>query len=231
MYARIRSGEYPLGSDLPTEVQLVAELKASHHTVRHALRLLSDKGLVVRRAGSGSKVIASQENTVFSNSVSSLKHLLRYPPTTYREIVDSGHIEADAEQAALLGCDVGTPWFRMRCLRWDVNVTKPICWSDIYLLPRYASIVKSTDHATTPLWEQVERDYGVRVERASLEFSTVLIDAERARLLQTPPATPAVVITRRYYTRDDDLFELTVSTHPQGNYTYTLEFKREVKLR
>src|SRR5690606_4125395 len=101
------------------EAQLVAELQASNHTVRHALRLLTEKGLIVRRAGSGSRVIATHEHTVFSHSVGNLKQLLRYPKSTYRQILDSGHVEADAQLAQQLGCDVGTPWFRLRCIRWS----------------------------------------------------------------------------------------------------------------
>lgn len=231
LYERIRSGQYPLGTDLPTEAQLVAELQVSNHTVRHALRLLTEKGLIVRRAGSGSRVIATHEHTVFSHSVGNLKLLLRYPKSTYRQIVDSGHIEADAQLAQQLGCDVGTPWFRLRCVRWSEDSSHPICWTDMYLLPRHAGVVKQPDHAVTPVYEQIERIYGERVERARVEISSGRIAPFQAEALQVEAGDPAIIVTRRYANADDDVFEITVSTHPEGRYTYMLDFKRELKRR
>ncbi len=228
---RIRTGQYPLGQDLPTEAQLVAELKVSHHTVKHALRLLSEKGLVVRRAGSGSKVIAIQEHTVFSHSVGNLKQLLRYPESTHRELVASEHIVADAQVAAQLGCDVGTPWFRIRCIRWAEFASKPICWTDMYLLPRHAGVLKLPDHSTTPVYEQIERLYGERVERARVNISTARITDVQAKALQVEAGEPGIVVTRRYCNADDDAFEITVSTHPEGRYVYSLDFRRELKRR
>ena len=231
LYERIRTGKYPLGEDLPTEAQLVAELKVSHHTVKHALRLLSEKGLVVRRAGSGSKVIAVQEHTVFSHSVGNLKQLLRYPESTYRKILGSEHVVADAELATLLGCDVGTAWFRVRSIRWAEDSSKPLCSTDMYLLPRHAGVLKLPDHGTTPVYEQIERLYGERVERARVFISTARITKEQALHLQAEAGGPAIVVTRRYCNADDDVFEITISTHPEGRYVYALDFRRELKRR
>ena len=55
----IRLGTYAVGNLLPTETELMASYQASRQTVREALRILIDQGLIVRRAGLGSVVIAS----------------------------------------------------------------------------------------------------------------------------------------------------------------------------
>lgn len=54
--ASITSGEYPLGSKLPTENELADLLKVSRPIVREALSRLRDDGLVVSRRGSGTYV-------------------------------------------------------------------------------------------------------------------------------------------------------------------------------
>jgi GntR family transcriptional regulator len=231
LYERIRAGTYPLGADLPTEAQLVAELKASTHTVRHALRLLTERGLVVRRAGSGSRVIAVQEHTVFSHSVGNLQQLLRYPDSTYREVLESEHITADAALGRLLRCDVGTPWFRIRCLRWAEGGATPLCWTDIFLLPRHAGILRLPTHGTTPVYDQIELTYGERVERAQVDIEASQVTARQAAALKVAEGTAAIVVTRRYSNAQDDVFEITVSTHPEGRFVYSLDFKRELKRR
>jgi DNA-binding GntR family transcriptional regulator len=49
----IRRGVYPPGALLPTEVELGLRFAAGRHTVRDALRIVSEQGLIKRRAGLG----------------------------------------------------------------------------------------------------------------------------------------------------------------------------------
>src|SRR6202030_264851 len=60
----IRLGNDPIGELLPTETELMAHHAASRQTVREALRILMDQGLIVRRAGLGSVVIATAAGAV-----------------------------------------------------------------------------------------------------------------------------------------------------------------------
>lgn len=55
---RIRSGEFPPGSRLPGEVALRTEYVVSLSTVRSAMRLLRERGLVATRAPKGTFVAA-----------------------------------------------------------------------------------------------------------------------------------------------------------------------------
>ena len=54
--ARIDSGDLQPGDRLPTVIQLCDFYNASKVTVRHALEILSDEGLVSSRRGSGTYV-------------------------------------------------------------------------------------------------------------------------------------------------------------------------------
>jgi GntR family transcriptional regulator len=53
----IKNGDYPVGSNLPTENELCARFGVSRHTVREATRRLSDLGLVVRKPRTGTTVV------------------------------------------------------------------------------------------------------------------------------------------------------------------------------
>src|SRR5712671_5134367 len=91
----IRLGKYPVGDLLPTETELMARYKASRQTVREALRIIIEQGLIVRRAGLGSVVIATEPPVLFTHSVKSLSEWLRYSNETYREVAGSREIIAD----------------------------------------------------------------------------------------------------------------------------------------
>lgn len=60
----IAVGKYTAGARLPSEVQLVRQFKVSRPTVARALRDLETKGLIERRAGSGTYVRSSQPRSI-----------------------------------------------------------------------------------------------------------------------------------------------------------------------
>lgn len=66
---KILTGEYPLGSKLPTEIQLAQEYAVSRSTVRQALELLEESGIISKHWGSG--------NTVMAKSDTSKKNIVR----------------------------------------------------------------------------------------------------------------------------------------------------------
>ncbi|SEF69936.1 DNA-binding transcriptional regulator, FadR family [Actinacidiphila yanglinensis] len=59
--AEIASGNWPVGSRIPTEPELVAQLGVARNTVREAVRALAHNGLLDIRQGSGTYVIATSE--------------------------------------------------------------------------------------------------------------------------------------------------------------------------
>ncbi|WP_371659017.1 FadR/GntR family transcriptional regulator [Streptomyces sp. NBC_00280] len=58
---QITSGEWPVGSRVPTEPELVAQLGVARNTVREAVRALAHNGLLDIRQGSGTYVVATSE--------------------------------------------------------------------------------------------------------------------------------------------------------------------------
>ena len=59
--ARITSGDWPLGSKIPTEPRLVEALGVGRNTVREAVRALVHAGVLECRQGSGTYVISTDE--------------------------------------------------------------------------------------------------------------------------------------------------------------------------
>ncbi|HEX6682941.1 MAG TPA: FadR/GntR family transcriptional regulator [Candidatus Limnocylindrales bacterium] len=61
--AQISSGEWPVGTRIPTEPDLVAALGVGRNTIREAVRALVHSGVLERRQGSGTYVTARYELT------------------------------------------------------------------------------------------------------------------------------------------------------------------------
>ena len=126
----IRLGSTPVGELLPTETELMARFGASRQTVREALRIITEQGLIVRRAGLGSVVIAAEPPVLFTHSVKSLNEWLRYSNETYRQVVRSSETVADRNLAALLKCEPGKHWFLIEAIRRQPVADIPVAHND-----------------------------------------------------------------------------------------------------
>src|SRR5437899_5918515 len=199
LQAEIRLGKHAVGDLLPTETELMARYRASRQTVREALRILMDQGLIVRRAGLGSIVIAAEPPVLFSHSVKSLGEWLRYSNETYRQVVRSSEIVADRNLAALLKCEPGKHWFLIEAIRRSDEFAAPLGWVEIYVLRKFAGVVKRRDHGRTPVHEQIAKMFGETIEYAQLEVFARSMPAKLAKALQVKPGSPALTMVRRYY--------------------------------
>jgi GntR family transcriptional regulator len=52
-----------------------------------------------------------------------------------------------------------------------------------------------------------------------------------AGVLQAKAGSPALTVVRRYYGAKEELFEVTVTTHPEGRYTYAMDMQRSPRPR
>jgi DNA-binding GntR family transcriptional regulator len=227
----IRLGRYNVGNLLPTETELMARYDASRQTVREALRILTEQGLIVRRAGLGSVVIAAEPPVLFSHSVTSLSEWLRYSNETYREVVATREITADSKLAALLKCEPGKHWFLIEAIRRSDQFAAPLGWVEIYVSRKFADVVKRSDHGRTPVHEQVAKMFGQTTEYAQMEIFARAMPAALAKPLQVKAGSPALTVVRRYYGVREELFEVTVTTHPEGRYTYAMDMQRSLRPR
>ena len=104
LIGRIRAGKLAVGALLPGELQLMEDFSASRHTIREALRRLEELGLIDRRRGLGTRVLARKPRRAYVHRVASPEQLLRYPPESRLDVAETTNVVAGAELAELLGC-------------------------------------------------------------------------------------------------------------------------------
>ena len=137
---RIYNGDWPVGSALPTEADLCQNFQASRHTLRHALQILETNGLIFRRQGAPTQIISRQKLRRFTQSFNSPVDILSYPRDTFRENLVEEYIELDQGLSTIIGGPVGSSWYHIGGIRKRREPEEIIAWSDIYILPQFASL-------------------------------------------------------------------------------------------
>ncbi len=226
LIGRIRSGRVPVGSVLPGEMQLMDEYGASRHTIRDALRRLEDLGLVERRRGVGTRVLASRAARAYVHRVSTPAELMKYPRESRMQVTGTGYVVLTADQAALTGCKAGSRWMRIQAVRRMPGRRPPICRVELYLRPKFAAIAAQVGRTRELAFQLIERRYGVHVVEVGVDVMARPMPADAAASLGVEPGSPSMTVIRRYRDERDELLCLSVSEHPGERYTFAQTLRR-----
>jgi GntR family transcriptional regulator len=222
---RINSGHYPIGANLPTEVELCAEFGVSRYTVREALRRLVEQGMLARRQGSGSAVIATEPQRGFVHHVRSLADLFQFALDTYLEIQSIGMVEISAEVAEALGAETGSRWLLVKGIRLTEREGEAICVTHSYIPERLAWVEPEIPTCVGPFYAMLEARSGEPVAEAVQEIKAEPMSRAIAAALGARGGDYALRILRRYASRRGTLIA-SFNWHPAEDFTYRMQLQR-----
>ncbi|UPY36292.1 GntR family transcriptional regulator [Sediminicoccus sp. KRV36] len=224
LLAQIRGGQHAIGTMLPTETELCALYSASRHTVREALRLVEEAGLVARRQGSGTTVIAHENRGRFVQDLTSMGGLLQYPEETRLTVLRAREVPA----SEVPGVPEGEAWLRIEGIRRVRLTTAPICFVIVHIPTEYAAVIEEIGQQPGSLYALIERRFGVQLSSVEVDLSAGGVPQAQAALLEVDPGAAALMIRRRYFDQNGRVFEVSEGCHPAPRFTYRAMIKREV---
>ena len=226
----ISSGEYPVGSLLPTEIELCDTYGTSRPTVRLALKELQGMGLVSRRKRVGTRVEAASASTGFRKSVATIEGLMQLAAHQIRRIKRVQPIVMDRALAKSLGVAAGTRWLHIELLRLGEkgDAKRPVGWTDTYIDAAYTDVPKLLrKHPKKLVSSLIETHYGRCIAEVEQTVQAVAMPAALAKTLDTPAGAPALKIVRRYIDQANEAFELTVTIHPADRMVCSMKLRRD----
>ena len=226
LLAGIKEGKFPVGSFLPGELELIDRFDASRHTIREALRVLEDMGLVKRQRGRGTLVLSTEAAPAFVQMVRSPSELFSYPDSSQFRFLADHRIKADKTLARELGCQVGDEWVQISGLRTLGADGMPICSAMVYVIPEYGSIAQRLGGSSRPVYEMIAETFKESIENITVRITAGILLGHKAETLGVEEGTPSLSVSRFYQGRGGRVFEVSISEHPATNFSYTFEFTR-----
>jgi len=221
----IARGEYPVGSLLPGEEDLCRQFNFSRFTVREALRHLQETGLVSRRQGIGTTVIAASLNKKFGHTIDSIDQLQQYATETHLIQHQFEDVVADAALAGELGCAEGLKFLRITALRVPTggDDTTPIAWTQIHLAAVYAGVRTGLAEHSGTIGSLVEKMYSQKITAIRQTISATAIASPVAKALEVQTGSPGLKIDRTYAGHDGVPFEFATSIHPGPRFSLSMQ--------
>lgn len=225
---RIASGEYPLGSRIPTENELAAALDVSRPTVRQALDLLAREGRLVRVKGSGTFVAQPKLIHESTSFVTGYREESKRKNRVLRTKVVCLQTEKAGEHvgnALKLGADeLVTRLVRIRHLE-NMYANAPVVYTILYVPLKLFPEMPQLDFTDASFYEALD-SRGLSVVHASRRLEIVMPPAEVASGLVINPFEPTAFISSQGYTKDGLAIEYTESYYPASRSSFQIEINR-----
>lgn len=220
----IEKEEYKTGKLLPTEVELAKMLNISRNTLRQAINKLVYEGLLLRKRGHGTQVVRkgivggvknwlsfSQEMKMLGIEVKNFELYIRYSDAP-SEITNFFLLEEKASPKCLL----------MERVRG--NSSYPFVYFVSYFNPSIP--LSSDENFNRPLYEILEKDYGVVVKTSKEEVYARLAGDLVAQKLEIKASDPILVRKRFVYDDKGQPVEYNIGYYRADSFTYTIEAER-----
>lgn len=225
---RIASGQYPVGSRIPTENELAQSLGVSRPTVRHALDLLTAEERLVRVKGSGTFVAQPKLVHESTSFVTGYREESRKKNRILHTKVICLRTEKASErvgEALHLGTnEMVTRLTRTRYLE-NMYDNAPVVYTTVYVPLRLFPDMSRLDFTETSFYDALDsRD--LSVVHASRRLEIVMPSAEVTAELGITPFEPAAYITSCGSTKDRLVVEYTESYYPASRSSFQIEINR-----
>ncbi|HEY5583106.1 MAG TPA: GntR family transcriptional regulator [Ruminiclostridium sp.] len=214
---KIKSGEYPAGSIIPSERELSENLGISRMTARQAINQLATERFLVREKGRGTFVndIKFEQRNIMSFS-ETVKKQGMVPTTRVLEFTE----EADCfDVKELLDLGMSQKVFRIKRLRLADET--PIAVEEVFIPEKICPDINKLD-LTRSLYNLLKTNYSIDISYIDNKIEAVKASKENRELLKLLSGVPALKISGISYTKEDKKLFYERDIYRADKYNYSV---------
>lgn len=220
----IQNEEYKKGKLIPKEVELSKKLNISRNTLRKAINKLVLEGLLIRKKGVGTKVASP-------NVVSGLNNWLSFSQEMKKMGLDIQNFELhltykflNKEMKEFFNIPTNKEVRTIVMERVRGTKDNPFVYFISYFNP--ALNIKSDEDFISPLYEMLEKNYGIIVKTSVEEISAGLAGENIGEKLRIDKEAPILIRKRRIYDVNKVPVEFNIGFYKAECFTYKIKAER-----
>ena len=197
---QIATGRLRPGDQLPSESRLCQHHAVSRMTVRRAINILVEQGLVVSRQGQGT-FIKPMQFWAATFSLGQLQNLLADERGMRIKILEASINSAGGKVTRKMGIEKGRRMLFIR--RLILSHDRPIMYHREYIIYDPLRPIVESQLEVTSLRGLFEAAGNSFIKRSLLSVEATVLKDEEAQLLQAPVATAAFCLEHIFYDFED----------------------------
>ncbi len=203
---QVLGAQWPAGSAIPSERELMRITGLSRMTVRQAIDSLTREGLLTRVHGRGTFIVPERVEQDMRGVYSFTARIEAQGRTPSTRLLEAVELEADPEEALALRIEAGAPIFRLmrlRCIDGEPAVV------DIVKIPGTCCPGLLDHDLTESLYAILTEQYHVPPLRSTDTIEAIGAPREIAKPLAVRPGAPLILMRRLATTHGDAPIEMT----------------------
>ncbi|AMG88928.1 GntR family transcriptional regulator [Bordetella parapertussis] len=204
----------PVGSILPTEVELAARLGVSRATIRDAMEILVEHRMVERVKRLGTRILRNTPGHRYVQHMDGLAHALEFAGQSLMRIDDTAIVEGSGGEPGLAALPNATgQWLRVTGTRRLVDDDAPSTWTRVFVPGRYQGIAPLLHGELDSVYAVIERVYSLKVARLRHRVTAVALPGYASGALGLPAGAPVLQVSAWLHEADGALVEYVRSLH------------------
>lgn len=191
---RIDSGQWPVGRQIPTVEELSIDCGVARATIRQALDMLEEEGLIERFRAKGTFVRRRPQEELWCAVGTDWSGLLRPSTTATIEVLEDEPNVVLENVPYMIG-ELAPAYRHLRRRHWRHEV--PFLLTDVYIDERLRSKITQEDIETKTALRLINDVKGVRIVDALQTLTIGTADVETAEYLSIPLNAPVAYVHRR----------------------------------
>jgi GntR family transcriptional regulator len=224
--SQINSQEYKPKDMLPTEDELIQTFGVSRTTVRQALQVLLNEGLIHRIPGKGTFVTDEPISRPCDWSVGSLQAIVDSGYASKLKFLGQARLPAGESLANSLGIPPGTEVMQLRKLQL-VN-GEPFFHITLYVPLDLGVKLPLELIEQKPVFVLIEEYCGCRIQEARQWVDASLAGTEIAGHLKLKPGDPVVLVERHFVAISGRIVEVSIDHYRTDRMRHFMRLTRSV---
>ncbi len=196
----IQTGRWKEDELVPTDNELCERYQVSKITVREAMKILANEGILERIQGKGTFIRKTKYEPHLSRLFSFTKWARQNGLEPSTRVIKIESVAAKADLGHELGIRSGTEITRIERLRLGDN--EPLCFEEINIAAETCRDIHLKDMVSRPFNDILEEDYGYSLARSAVSIEPGKADAYEGKLLRMKKADLALIIKTKVLSMD-----------------------------
>ncbi len=212
------------GERLPSEHALCAQFKVSRPTIRQALGVLVQEGLLYRHAGRGTFSTASGDGDPKLRVIGSIGDMMALGEETWFKLLSREPVAVPANIAQALKLPPRATAYRVVGVRHAE--AGPFQHVTAWMPAPIGAALSDEDLSKTTLIAAIERHLGAPIKSLEQVVDAALAPRQVAELLQVRPRSPLLLFERTYFSAGGEPVEYAITYQTPRRYPYRVIFSR-----
>ena len=215
----IREGKFQEGDRFPSDTELVGRYKVSRGTIREAVKLLLQRGYLIRQQGKGTFVTYRkiQQDPEKLTGFTELMKMHNIKPSA--RLIELSTRKPSRRVARLLGLGSDDNVVKIQRLRFGDD--QPLIIERSFFVYDLFRPILAYDLENSSIFELLYKHTSIRLGEASQSIEAISATQAEQELLNVPVGTPLLLIRRLIKTSEGQYFQYSEDVYRSDRISFT----------